>query len=59
LFFTYGHLYTYLKTVEISGFALGRHRQLLPLWIGLALLGGWWAVRRRRSPSPGCSRATP
>ena len=50
LFFTYGHLYTYLKTVEISGFALGRHRQLLPLWIGLALLGGWWAVRRLRNP---------
>jgi hypothetical protein len=25
LFFTYGHLYSYLKTVEISGFVLGRH----------------------------------
>ena len=50
LFFTYGHLYSYLKTVEIAGFVLGRHRQLLPLWIGLAGLGGWWAARRLRNP---------
>jgi hypothetical protein len=50
LFFTYGHVYSYLKTAEIGGFVLGRHRQLLPLWIGLAVLGVWWAVSRLKNP---------
>jgi hypothetical protein len=50
LFFTYGHLYSYLKTVEISGFVLGRHRQLLPLWTGLGVLGCWWSIRTLRNP---------
>lgn len=50
LFFTYGHLYSYLKTVEISGFVLGRHRQLMPFWVGLAVLGGWWSIKKLRNP---------
>jgi hypothetical protein len=50
LFFTYGHVYGYLKTVEVSGFILGRHRQLLPLWVGLAGLGVWWSVKELRNP---------
>jgi hypothetical protein len=49
-FFTYGHLYSYLKTVEISGLILGRHRQLLPLWTGLGALACWWSIRRLRNP---------
>jgi hypothetical protein len=50
LFFTYGHFYSYLKTVEVFGFIVGRHRQLLPLWAVLGALGAWWAIRRLKNP---------
>ena len=49
LFFTYGHVYAYLKKLEIAGFVLGRHRQMLPLWLGLAALAAWWVMRKVRS----------
>src|ERR1041384_972533 len=39
LFFTYGHLYLYLKKIEIAGIIIGRHRLMLPVWIALAALG--------------------
>ena len=45
LFFTYGHLYNFLKTVEISGFILGRHRVLVPIWILFLVLSIWWAKK--------------
>ncbi|HEX6034052.1 MAG TPA: hypothetical protein VFY83_06435, partial [Anaerolineales bacterium] len=51
LFFTYGHVYGYLKKIEIGGFILGRHRQMLPLWVGLGALGFWWVMRRVRKPA--------
>ncbi len=47
LFFSYGHIYSYLKGVTVSGIYLFRHRSLAPLWIVLAGLGVWWASRRR------------
>jgi hypothetical protein len=50
LFFTYGHVYFYLKKIEISGFILGRHRQMVPLWVGMSILGIWWAMRKLRNP---------
>lgn len=40
LFFSYGHLYTTLKTVEMAGILLGRHRYLVPAFFLLMLL---WA----------------
>lgn len=49
LFFTYGHAYAYLKKIEIAGFILGRHRQMLPLWLAIGVLGAWWAGRRVRN----------
>ena len=45
LFFSYGHVYQIVKTVQIGGVLLGRHRYLLPLW-GLLLVAGVWAVRK-------------
>jgi hypothetical protein len=51
LFFTYGHVYGYLKKIEIGGFILGRHRQILPLWLGLGVLAFWWVMRRLRNPA--------
>lgn len=50
LFFLYGHAYLYLKKIDINGFIIGRHRFMLPLWIGLAALAGWWVVRVLRNP---------
>ncbi len=46
LFFTYGHVYNLL---ERSLPALGRHRVLLPIWLGLAGVGLWWVLRKLRS----------
>ena len=45
LFFTYGHIYNYLKITSIFGLMLGRHRLLLSIWVVLAVLatsGGLW-----------------
>lgn len=50
LFFTYGHAYLYLKAIQIAGVIIGRHRQLLPVWMGLALMGGWWAWKKLKHP---------
>ena len=50
LFFIYGHLYLYLKKIEISGFIIGRHRFMLPVWIILAALAIWWTMRFLRNP---------
>ncbi|MEW6715884.1 MAG: hypothetical protein AB1345_00040 [Chloroflexota bacterium] len=50
LFFSYGHVYNYLKTMNLIGLILGRHRYLLPLW---AVLGGllvWWMTRKSVNP---------
>ena len=39
LFFSYGHVYNFLKGVDISGFILGRHRYLAPVWLLLLITG--------------------
>jgi len=49
LFFTYGHVYAYLKKIEFAGVILGRHRQMLPLWAGMGALATWWVMRRARN----------
>jgi hypothetical protein len=45
LFYSYGHVYILLKGVNLGGFYLFRHRTLIPLWIGLAVLLVWWISR--------------
>ncbi|HUF00230.1 MAG TPA: hypothetical protein VMN99_13310 [Anaerolineales bacterium] len=50
LFFTYGHVYFYLKKIDVAGFILGRHRQMVPLWVGMGVLAGWWVMRKLRNP---------
>ena len=45
LFFFYGHVYSHLKGISISGFYIFRHRTLAPIWLVLAGLGTWWACR--------------
>ncbi len=48
LFFSYGHLYNYLKAINIGGMVLGRHRLMAPLWAGLGILALWWVGRKIR-----------
>jgi hypothetical protein len=47
LIFSYGHVYSLLKGVTVSGIFLFRHRTLVPLWGILGGIGTWWAVRRQ------------
>jgi hypothetical protein len=51
LFFTYGHVYAYLKKIDLAGFIPGRHRYMLPLWVGMGGLVVRWVMRRLRSPA--------
>ncbi len=50
LFFTYGHLYLFLKKIEVAGFIVGRHRYMVPLWLGIGALLVWWVIRKLRNP---------
>lgn len=50
LFFSYGHIYSYLKKIEVAGFILGRHRHMLPLLVGIGALAAWWVLRKLRAP---------
>lgn len=45
LFFAYGHVYNALRSIEVAGETLGRHRYLLPLWIVLGLSGAFLIYR--------------
>ena len=51
LFYSYGHIYFILEMVDILGYQVGRHRFLIPVWIGILVLGSWWVVRCLRKPS--------
>ncbi len=46
LFFSYGHAYDALKDVVVLGLKLGRHLVMIPLWIGILIVGIWWITRR-------------
>lgn len=48
-FFSYGHVYLMLKGVNLNGLYLFRHRTLVPIWLGLAVLVIWWASRKSRN----------
>lgn len=50
LFFTYGHLYLFLKKIDVAGFIIGRHRYMVPLWLGIGALVVWWVTRKLRNP---------
>lgn len=47
LFFFYGHVYNAVKTVNVWGLALGRHRLLLILWAVLALAAMYLSLRKK------------
>ncbi len=47
LFFSYGQLYTVLKTATLGNFIVGRHRYLVPLFGLIAGLGAWLILSRK------------
>jgi hypothetical protein len=49
LFFSYGHVYNFLEPITLMGMQIGRHRLLIPIWLGLSLLGLWWVTRKGRN----------
>jgi hypothetical protein len=48
LFFSYGHVYENLRQIDHIGGIFGRHRYLLPVWLGILGLGLYWIVKRMR-----------
>jgi hypothetical protein len=50
LFFSYGHVYDLMRTVELGGVLIGRHRYLFGLWGAAGLV--WAAVVLRLKSSP-------
>lgn len=51
LFFSYGHVYGSLKTEDLLGLSMGRHRLLGPVWLALLVLGAIWILRTNRKLS--------
>jgi hypothetical protein len=43
LFFSYGHVYDYLKTINQD---LARHRYLATAYLAILIVGVWWLLRR-------------
>ncbi|MCI0806896.1 MAG: hypothetical protein J4N68_08725 [Chloroflexi bacterium] len=56
LFFSYGHVYNALRSVELGETTLGRHRFLLPAWIVLGA-AGTWLVWKSAAYAPGLTTA--
>ncbi len=46
LFVTYGHIYGLLEPVVVGGFAPGRHRFLILIWLMLLLVGTIFVLRK-------------
>jgi hypothetical protein len=49
LFFSYGHVYNFLKLTPLGGLSLGRHRLLAPVWLGISIASILWIKRTTRS----------
>lgn len=45
LMLSYGQVYFYVEGLQVGKFLIGRHRYLLLLWMGLAVVGIPWIVR--------------
>lgn len=47
-FFLYGRLYVPLKSVNLFGLVLGRHRYLLVAWSGIIIGAAFWLIKKSR-----------
>jgi len=45
-FFSYGHFYNIINELKIIGFAIGRHRFLVPIWCILIICSGYFVCFR-------------
>jgi hypothetical protein len=50
LFFTYGHLYQFIRGSLPYGASIGRHRVLLPIWVIFFIVGSWLIIKRLKKP---------
>jgi hypothetical protein len=50
LFFSYGHLYSFLRYETILGNTFGRHRYLVLLWLIFSCVGTWLIWKKVRKP---------
>lgn len=49
LFYSYGHVYSFVEGLLLGGFTVGRHRYLFPVWGLVAVIWVYWvAIRHRR-----------
>ena len=46
-FFSYGHVYQFLEGISPAGLAIGRHRILVPIYLAVFSIAGWWIARRK------------
>jgi hypothetical protein len=52
LFYSYGHVYNLIEEKALFGFVAGRHRFLAPLWLILAICGGFWIMKSFTQSKP-------
>jgi hypothetical protein len=50
LFFSYGHIYTFVEGTTLFGFRVGRHLVLGPIWMAI-FIAGVWAIKRMKDPA--------
>ena len=51
LFFSYGHLYTFLQDTELGGIILGRHGIMLPVYGVVLITWIWFILKKVEDPS--------
>jgi len=50
LILTYGHIFALIDMKAVFGLVFGRHRYMLPLWLGIAVTGFFFLWRLKSSP---------
>jgi len=49
LFFSYGHVYSFIGKAQAFGFLIGRHRFLAIFWVILAGVAIWWVAKKLKA----------
>lgn len=49
LFFSYGHVYNFIKNADLLGINIGRHRILIVVYLILACAGIWLIIKKAKS----------
>ncbi len=51
LFYSYGHVYEWVRSLGVFGLTIGRHRFLLPIWFLILASSFWWLRKKERDLS--------